>query len=378
MERDSLPKEKTLRLLEEHFEAIQKQTSAWDFFLNTAEYVRFVETNRQLSESLQKLENQRREALAPLEKLDTQAVKELQKASETITKAVERAHINLEPVARAMEELKRYNAGNILSSLPKVHSLNSHLFDIARGLKDSGMTQIVQRFVDNQKEIKNIHGNFTFSPTLPLRDRAQEEVEVKRQTELWGAWESLPFVARTIFDEEGLDKEIEALCEEDKSKQWDLINYRGVRGELKIMRSQQKPDEALIFFRVPEFRKRIERIQKYFVAELLKDPLTIEPQKLDFEEKTSILSFTGETIIISKKAESAAHDLLRTIFKGRERLWHQDEILDDWKVYTNTPKNKIYQAGLAVNRIIAQETKIKDFLLVTTKTIAINPKYLRT
>jgi hypothetical protein len=144
------------------------------------------------------------------------------------------------------------------------------------------------------------------------------------------------------------------------------------------MRSQQKPDEALIFFRVPEFRKRIERIQKYFVAELLKDPLTIEPQKLDFEEKTSILSFTGETIIISKKAESAAHDLLRTIFKGRERLWHQDEILDDWKVYTNTPKNKIYQAGLAVNRIIAQETKIKDFLLVTTKTIAINPKYLRT
>jgi hypothetical protein len=35
------------------------------------------------------------------------------------------------------------------------------------------------------------------------------------------------------------------------------------------------------------------------------------------------------------------------------------------------------QAGKAVNRTIAQETKVKDFLNITTKAISINSKYLK-
>lgn len=105
-------------------------------------------------------------------------------------------------------------------------------------------------------------------------------------------------------------------------------------------------------------------------------------QKLTFDDVKSILYFAGEEIIISKRAENDAHELLRIIFKDKAKIgnvWNNDEILDEWKVCLNKeriPKNKVYHAGKAVNRIIAQETKIKDFLIVTTKTIVINKKYL--
>jgi len=102
-------------------------------------------------------------------------------------------------------------------------------------------------------------------------------------------------------------------------------------------------------------------------------------ENIDFNPKTSVLYFNGKEITISKQAESDPHELLKTIFKDKERVWNNDEILDDWKfdVEKKTPKTKVYQAGRSANRIIAQETTIKDFLDVTTKTVSINKKYLK-
>lgn len=99
---------------------------------------------------------------------------------------------------------------------------------------------------------------------------------------------------------------------------------------------------------------------------------------LDFDDTKSVLYFADREITISKRAENDAHTLLRTIFKNRNKVWNSDEVLDDWQFDTaeETPTKKVYHAGKAVNRIIAQETTIKDFLDVSTKTVAINRKYL--
>lgn len=104
-----------------------------------------------------------------------------------------------------------------------------------------------------------------------------------------------------------------------------------------------------------------------------------EHATLAFDDTTSTLSFMNEKITISKQAQSAPHDLLKTLFKDRTRTWSTDEVLDDWHYYLEdeeVPKNKVYQAGLAVNRIVAQSTKVKDFLIVNTKNVAINKVYL--
>ena len=126
---------------------------------------------------------------------------------------------------------------------------------------------------------------------------------------------------------------------------------------------------------IKDFRSFAQRVHSYITVELLK---TDYEKKLDFDPKTSTLYFAGEVIIISKRAENDAHELLKTVFKDRSKIWNSDEVLDDWKFDTEgkTPKKKVYHAGKAVNRIVAQDTKIKDFLDVTTKTVAINRKYL--
>ena len=100
---------------------------------------------------------------------------------------------------------------------------------------------------------------------------------------------------------------------------------------------------------------------------------------LSFNEATRKLTFMNEEILIAKKEESDPHKLIRTLFKDINKVWASDEILEDWgySFGEDIKKNKAYQAGKAVNRTIAQETKIKDFLDVSTKSISINIKYLK-
>ncbi len=99
---------------------------------------------------------------------------------------------------------------------------------------------------------------------------------------------------------------------------------------------------------------------------------------ISFNNKTRELHFMGKNIIIAKKEESDPHKLIKTLFKDISKNWNNDEILEDWgySFDEDIKKNKAYQAGLRVNEIIAQETTIKDFLNVSTKSIKINEKYL--
>jgi hypothetical protein len=102
--------------------------------------------------------------------------------------------------------------------------------------------------------------------------------------------------------------------------------------------------------------------------------------KLEFDDRTSTLFFADAEILISKQAENDPHELLRTIFKDRSKVWNTDEVLEDWKFCMEKdriPKNKVYQAGKAVNRIVSQDTIIKDFLDVSTKSVSIKKKYLK-
>lgn len=103
-----------------------------------------------------------------------------------------------------------------------------------------------------------------------------------------------------------------------------------------------------------------------------------DSNSLDFDESNSTLYLMGTPILISKRVQSDALYLLKTLFKDRERVWNNDEILDDWKIDIDAkaPKNKVYQAGKAVNRNISQKIQIDDFLEVTTKTVSINKRYL--
>lgn len=100
-----------------------------------------------------------------------------------------------------------------------------------------------------------------------------------------------------------------------------------------------------------------------------------------FDAKKGVLKFAGKEIELSKKGkETDAVLLLKTLLKEKGIEWkHNDEILADWGYNEDdqkeTPKNKVYFAGLKVNNAVALKTQIEDFLEVNTSKARINPKY---
>lgn len=103
-------------------------------------------------------------------------------------------------------------------------------------------------------------------------------------------------------------------------------------------------------------------------------------EKLD--AKRGILRVAGKEVEISKGGkETYPLQLLSTLCNEPDRYWFEDEILTDWghsdEEQKRLPKNRVYQAALKVNDIVARATQLEDFLEHNTEKFRINPKYLK-
>lgn len=96
---------------------------------------------------------------------------------------------------------------------------------------------------------------------------------------------------------------------------------------------------------------------------------------LKFED--GILYFHGKTFNMSNK--SIQMDLLNALFEDTKthKIWHNDELWDHFgEEYDKKKRLKFYQAADRINKMIAVDTGVKDFLQPTTKQVSINPNYL--
>jgi len=397
--------DKALKIIERQYDSFINLSDQWDFFRGLADYVKTVQEMTLTKPYIEALETQRTIARQAFEMMNTEAMRELKKSAqkmqevadevakhyapmlkvveearkqaEPMLKAVEEARKQYEPIAHAVKEVQDQLNGKMWCSNPIFH-LDKSLFDIARHVKSAGFADKIKEFEDPNKKTKNIYGDYTFSPTAEKISEEEKRLERLEQVEPWGAWHQLPLIRRFVYEPEKYIEECRAEAKENPDLTFTFYNFMGIAGEMEAIRSGKASQNDVVFFRVKDFRSFAQRFHNYITTELVKAETG---QKLEYDSKQSTLYFVDESIKISKRADSDAHDLLRTIFKDKEKLWDNDEVLEDWKVAYDKkriPKNKVYQAGKAVNRIIAQETKIKDFLEVTTKNVAINKKYLKT
>lgn len=87
---------------------------------------------------------------------------------------------------------------------------------------------------------------------------------------------------------------------------------------------------------------------------------------------------------ISIKFRGKQSELLTVLFQDSEtlsRLWNNDEVIEIWEPNTTINKRlirSVQDAGLSVNRKVASTTSnlVPGILLVTSKTIRVDPKYL--
>lgn len=92
----------------------------------------------------------------------------------------------------------------------------------------------------------------------------------------------------------------------------------------------------------------------------------------------STISFRGKDIPIPPNTnEEALCKVLFTSKNSMKRLWSWDEIVEKWGDDVKDRNQKeVYSTGRRINMRIAQKTMVEDALIVKTKTIRINPKYL--
>lgn len=98
--------------------------------------------------------------------------------------------------------------------------------------------------------------------------------------------------------------------------------------------------------------------------------------------ENGILKFRSKEINFRNKQNQK--DLLATIFEEPKKNWSYDEIQEKWDEMMKLgvidyPKNywkKFYSAGDDINKAVAIETQVKDFITKNTKEIRINPKYI--
>jgi hypothetical protein len=95
--------------------------------------------------------------------------------------------------------------------------------------------------------------------------------------------------------------------------------------------------------------------------------------------KNGILYFHNYHITISEQLTNRNVLYLKAIFKDIKKVWNYDEIADSMheiETYDKNSWNKYYQLGKAINTKVTSATSIKNFLVIKTKNVQVNPKYL--
>jgi len=114
------------------------------------------------------------------------------------------------------------------------------------------------------------------------------------------------------------------------------------------------------------------------IDSLLKDKTEAQKTKIKIIKTTfkdGILYFQNKELNFG--SIPIQRDLLNTLFKKPKYKWTNDEIWEDWGEDNLKVKTlRFYTASDEINKTIALDTGIRDFLTKSTKQIQINPKYI--
>jgi|GEM_PF-4071471 len=369
-----------IKLLENQYKELINEENDWHFFVKLADYAIFIKDNTELNEIVSNLLNQKEIDYQEFILKETEAKKELLKAEKKVLKIVVDNELQKESarIKRAVSDLIGYKEGYIISSEAFPEFIHSRLFEIGIGLAELNKKQLLGEYNKDNSERKNIYGNFVFSNKLKEYREELEKTKNIEKISYWNAWDKINLVWIVLYDKEKSLKQL------SKERNLLSLNLFALIDEMnQIEKSYRHPFEkrSLYYNFIREHYKfYLSRLHNYLLNKLSinkRSEKSNEEMILEFDEDKSVLFFKGKEIIISKTKNSNGHKLLETVFKEESKIWNYDEIAEDWyDEYTRDSWSRYYDAGYKVNKRIAEETTIKDFLIITNKMLNINKKYL--
>jgi hypothetical protein len=261
--------------IERIYSSFANSQSDWHFFLGIADYVKYAVEHETTNELLKKIIKKRQQDFEEVIQLEEKAIKELNQSKEKILKIVKKHKLSNDVLDRKIEELKRYEEGEIESSRSRSDALKDYLFDISKNISESGHVELLQEFIDNNRQPQNIYGNFVFSKTIPKLYEEKEKLEQKKRVELWEAWNNLVLAFLVIYKR---DEELERIKAKTKSFSLEAMNFLGLAGEMDKIRKycEEEQRNALStrddlwthYFKRGVYQRDVSRIHNYLFNEL--------------------------------------------------------------------------------------------------------------
>lgn len=126
-------------------------------------------------------------------------------------------------------------------------------------------------------------------------------------------------------------------------------------------------------------KKREENRLRKLQLEKLEREMAIDQTLPEYDIVDCVISFRGKKIHIPSDTDQEM--LCKVVLRNKNamsRRWNWDDIVEAWGDDPDTVGwRKVYNAGRGVNEQVATETAIKDFLIVKTKTLQLNPDFLQ-
>jgi hypothetical protein len=238
-----------IKIVDQQYHSFVDLQEPWSFFHGLADYVKTIEDMVPTKGIIEVLEGQRQIAEQAYKAIDAKAFKELQVAAEEITKTIQASSIQFEPIAQAIKSIQDQLSGATWSTDP-LHYLDMKLFEIARGLKEIGYPEIVRPFENENKKVKNIYGNYTFSEAYYKVSEEKSKLEKRKQIEPWGAWEKMPLVEKAVFE---------------PTEKGDLYAQ-----EMDTIRKGEASEDDIIFFQIKIYKQDAQRLHRFLMAQLTK------------------------------------------------------------------------------------------------------------
>ena len=249
------------------------QSDHWEVFRSVAEYAKTLEALMPTKSIVAALEAQRAAEREVFDQLNTQAFQELTKSMAIVSEVAQEIANQNKAVFDALKHMDDIAHGIIFSSHPLL-TIDRSLLDVAVLMKNTGHGEALKEFENPNKKIKNIRGDYTFSPTLEKLDKEEERLNRKEQIEAYGAWEKLELIKKVIYEPEKLNKETvneiknhPILSKEFQGKEDEVVNLKVQ--EMEQIRLGKDDIYVTPDFDINAVKGYVKRVHTYTTTEII-------------------------------------------------------------------------------------------------------------
>lgn len=289
-------------ILQKQYDTTINQANSWYFFLNLADYVKFVNGTYPFKEIVALLKQQKEDLLIELDKWEEKAVSELMSSKKNLEKLVGKVDGLKEKLTKTgffsdgFTSIDRYLEGTLNTGGTKSDVINRFLHDVAWDISINGHSKLLDEWA---VDTKSKHRVVYFSEALKKRQELTDKLNAQRLLNLWGYWDFMSILA-----------DMAVFVGSDWTSQFPQVDqaYLLEYASIKIEIEENKPAKDTYSrpqrqSKVTTYKHYLERIHLYllkkefevfaeekkggFYTEMLKDT---QPIELIFNKTTCILS----------------------------------------------------------------------------------------